>query len=182
MSDPGNTALNDSLGQAAQAFADFANGPVANTTQTIETAVTRSFNAVAATISRTALSGRASIAQMTDAVLSDFDRIAASQFIVKPVEGVVSSLIASLMPVSGARDAGGPVAAGSTYLVGEQGPELFTPASGGQITPNGALGTGGARPSVVVNIQTPDAASFAKSRNQIAAMMSRALAQGQRNL
>jgi phage-related minor tail protein len=180
MSDPGNTALNDSLGQAAQAFADFANGPVANTTQTIETAVTRSFNAVAATISRTALSGRASIAQMTDAVLSDFDRIAASQFIVKPVEGVVSSLIASLMPVSGARAAGGPVSAGSTYLVGEHGPELFTPASGGQITPNGALG--GVRPSVVVNIQTPDAASFAKSRSQVAAMMSRALAQGQRNL
>jgi phage-related minor tail protein len=179
MSDPGNTALNDSLGQAAQAFADFANGPVANTTQTIETAVTRSFNAVAATISRTALSGRASIAQMTDAVLSDFDRIAASQFIVKPVEGVVSSLIASLMPVSGARAAGGPVSAGSTYLVGEHGPELFTPSGSGEIIPNGV--PGGARPSVVVNIQTPDAASFAKSRSQIAAMMSRALAQGQRN-
>lgn len=33
---------------------------------------------------------------------------------------------------------GGPVSAGSTYMVGERGPELFTPGSSGNITPNGA--------------------------------------------
>jgi TP901 family phage tail tape measure protein len=39
------------------------------------------------------------------------------------------------------RAGGGPVASGSSYLVGELGPELFTPASGGgRITPNDALG------------------------------------------
>lgn len=178
MSDPGS--LSDGLASAAQAFADFANGPVANTTQTIEAAVTRSFNSVAATIARAATSGSSSISQLTDSVLADFDRIAASQFIVKPVEGIVSSLVSSLVPISGARAGGGPVSAGGTYLVGEQGPELFTPSGGGSITPNNALSA--ARPSVVVNIQTPDAASFAKSQSQIAAMMSRALATGQRNL
>jgi phage-related minor tail protein len=178
MSDPGS--LSDGLASAAQAFADFANGPVANTTQTIEAAVTRSFNSVAATIARAATSGSSSISQLTDSVLADFDRIAASQFIVKPVEGIVSSLISSLVPISGARASGGPVSAGGSYLVGEQGPELFTPSGGGDITANAALTT--ARPSVVVNIQTPDAASFAKSQSQIAAMMSRALATGQRNL
>jgi hypothetical protein len=37
---------------------------------------------------------------------------------------------------------GGPVAGGSTYLVGERGPELFTPGTSGSITPNNALGGG----------------------------------------
>ena len=31
---------------------------------------------------------------------------------------------------------------GSTYLVGERGPELFTPSSSGNITPNDKLGSG----------------------------------------
>jgi hypothetical protein len=38
---------------------------------------------------------------------------------------------------------GGPVMGGTSYLVGEQGPELFTPSSAGNITPNHALGGGG---------------------------------------
>ncbi len=38
------------------------------------------------------------------------------------------------------RASGGPVAGGSSYLVGENGPELFTPGSSGYITPNGASG------------------------------------------
>ncbi|CAG9184294.1 phage tail tape measure protein [Cupriavidus respiraculi] len=45
--------------------------------------------------------------------------------------------------VSGARADGGPVAAGSTYLVGERGPELFKPNQSGTIVPNHALGGGG---------------------------------------
>ncbi len=42
--------------------------------------------------------------------------------------------------VAGARASGGPVSGGSTYLVGERWPELFTPASSGNITPNNQLG------------------------------------------
>jgi hypothetical protein len=38
---------------------------------------------------------------------------------------------------------GGPVSGGRSYLVGEHGPELFTPMGGGNITPNGRLGGGG---------------------------------------
>ncbi|HXU05225.1 MAG TPA: hypothetical protein VN903_29905, partial [Polyangia bacterium] len=36
------------------------------------------------------------------------------------------------------RAAGGPVAGGTSYLVGEKGPELFTPGANGAISPNGA--------------------------------------------
>lgn len=46
--------------------------------------------------------------------------------------------------ISGARAAGGPVSAGGTYLVGERGPELFTPNTGGNIVPNHALNQTGA--------------------------------------
>jgi hypothetical protein len=38
------------------------------------------------------------------------------------------------------RAAGGPVAAGTSYMVGEQGPELFVPGSSGAILPHGAGG------------------------------------------
>jgi TP901 family phage tail tape measure protein len=52
--------------------------------------------------------------------------------------------------VVGRRAGGGPVASGSSYLVGEMGPEIFTPASGGgTITPNG--GMGGAVYNITVN-------------------------------
>jgi len=48
------------------------------------------------------------------------------------------------------RAMGGPVSAGSSYMVGERGPELFTPKHGGGIVPNNALGGGST--SVVVNV------------------------------
>ncbi len=44
---------------------------------------------------------------------------------------------------------GGPVAGGKSYVVGERGPELFTPGVSGSITPNHALG---GSTNVVVNV------------------------------
>jgi phage-related minor tail protein len=49
--------------------------------------------------------------------------------------------------VDGKRASGGPVTAGSTYLVGERGPELFTPSASGRIIPNG--GGGGASVEII---------------------------------
>jgi hypothetical protein len=46
---------------------------------------------------------------------------------------------------------------GGTYLVGERGPELFTPLSSGSITPNNALSGGGANITVNVNGGDPNA-------------------------
>lgn len=42
------------------------------------------------------------------------------------------------------RALGGPVMANQSYIVGERGPELFTPTNNGSITPNRQLGGGGA--------------------------------------
>ena len=76
------------------------------------------------------------------------------------------------------RAAGGSVFGGSTYLVGERGPELFTPAGAGMITPNYALGG----VTINMNVNTPDANSFRASRGQIIADMSMAMAGARRNL
>jgi phage-related minor tail protein len=176
-----NDAIDSVLNDAAQAFADFANGPVASTSATIERAVNSSFNAVADTIARAAVSGKTSMSDMVDAILADFDRVAIKDFIAKPVEGLVSDLASSLFDVAGGRAVGGPVMPGATYLVGEQGPELFTPSENGSITANANLAAP-QRASIVLNVNARDAQSFLKSESQIAAMMSRALARGQRNM
>jgi phage-related minor tail protein len=176
-----NDAIDSVLNDAAQAFADFANGPVASTSATIERAVNSSFNAVADTIARAAVSGKTSMSDMVDAILADFDRVAIKDFIAKPVEGLVSDLASSLFDVAGGRAVGGPVMPGATYLVGEQGPELFTPSENGSITANANLAAP-QRASIVLNVNARDAQSFLKSESQIAAMMARALARGQRNM
>ncbi len=54
--------------------------------------------------------------------------------------GFFSTLLSSVF--GGARAAGGPVSAGKAYLVGERGPELFSPGASGMITANNRLGGG----------------------------------------
>jgi hypothetical protein len=54
--------------------------------------------------------------------------------------GFLGSLVSGLF--GGGKAAGGPVYSDQTYLVGENGPELFTPGASGRITPNGGAGGG----------------------------------------
>jgi lambda family phage tail tape measure protein len=56
----------------------------------------------------------------------------------------------------GARANGGPVMGGKSYLVGERGPELFSPGASGMISPNGSFGG----TNVTYNINAVDASSF----------------------
>jgi phage-related protein len=43
-------------------------------------------------------------------------------------------------PIDGARASGGPVSSGKNYLVGERGPEIFSPSASGSIIPNHRAG------------------------------------------
>jgi len=70
---------------------------------------------------------------------------------------------------------------GATGLMGEAGPEAIMPLTRGADGKLGVRTSGGGGVNVVMNIQTPDVDSFARSRSQIAAQMSRALSMGQRN-
>jgi phage-related minor tail protein len=65
-------------------------------------------------------------------------------------------------------------------LAGEAGPEAILPLARGSDGKLGLRGGGGA-PHVTINISTPDAQSFRQSQSQIAAMVSRAVARGNRN-
>ncbi len=76
----------------------------------------------------------------------------------------------------GARAMGGSVRGYRSYLVGENGPEMFTPSLNGNISP----GVGGT--TVVVNVQAKDAQSFIQSRSQVAAAVNFAVRQGAKNL
>ena len=67
--------------------------------------------------------------------------------------GLFSSLLSGIF--GGFRAGGGGVSSGSSYIVGERGPELFTPGTSGHITPNGGGGGGG----VVYNIDARGADS-----------------------
>jgi hypothetical protein len=53
------------------------------------------------------------------------------------ISGVIGTFFGGL---AGGKAGGGPVSGGSSYLVGERGPEIFTPGVSGNITPNGAGG------------------------------------------
>jgi phage-related minor tail protein len=76
-----------------------------------------------------------------------------------------------------------PLAQGRTGIAGERGAEAIMPLARG---PDGRLGIAAApagQPvAVTFNIATPDVEGFRRTEPQIAAMLSRALAQGQRNL
>ncbi|KIC49102.1 phage tail tape measure protein [Tateyamaria sp. ANG-S1] len=72
---------------------------------------------------------------------------------------------------------------GGMGVMGEAGPEAIMPLARG---PDGKLGVRGAGaaqggPTVVMNINTPDVQGFARSQNQIAAQMNRALSRAHRN-
>ena len=58
------------------------------------------------------------------------------------------------------RQFGGPVMKNKPYIVGEDGPELFMPKTGGNIIPNGKFGSTGTQQNVTYNIQAVDAPSF----------------------
>ena len=61
-----------------------------------------------------------------------------------------NDLASQASKTSGARAIGGPVSKGNTYLVWENGPELFTPGTTGRISPNSSLWWGA--PAININL------------------------------
>lgn len=84
-----------------------------------------------------------------DAVLKAQMKSLGDAVVAAIVRGLHLRTTATGLKVAGARAAGGPVIGARTYLVGERGPELFTPRTSGRITANGAAG--GGAPIIVEN-------------------------------
>jgi hypothetical protein len=70
--------------------------------------------------------------------------------VAKSIGGSISSAVSAVSSAVGLKADGGNVSAGSSYIVGEAGAELFTPNTSGYITSNGKVGGGGG--TIVVNV------------------------------
>ena len=67
------------------------------------------------------------------------------------IQAGVNSLLGGIFPnIFGKKAKGGPVSSRTPYLVGERGPEIFTPSGSGMITPNHLMG--GSSTNIVVNV------------------------------
>lgn len=76
-----------------------------------------------------------------------------------------ASFLSGILGFGGARAGGGPVAGNRSYLVGEQGPELFVPGKSGMIVPNSTLasaGGGGSGSPIVVNMNSSFSGGFSE--------------------
>lgn len=143
----------------------------------IDEAFATAASSIQSNLARAAERGAFSLDQLAGALTRDLRRFAINSLVRNPVQSLVTNALTGAF--GGARMGGGPVAAGQSFLVGERGPEIFTPGASGRINP--LRGGGG----VNVNITLPgvsDAESFRRSQSQIAAGLSRALGRGQRNL
>lgn len=89
-------------------------------------------------------------------IAQDILRIATRKLVTEPMGKAVSDAVGGIdfggifsgagtgiASLFGFRAAGGPVTAGSPYIVGERGPELMVPRMSGTVVPNHALGGGG---------------------------------------
>lgn len=119
--------------------------------------------------------GKLSIKDFTRSVIQDMLIMNMKLQAMQLVRGLLASFLPQAMgPVQGAQPlgadfnkylspkaAGGPVAGGSPYLVGEKGPELFMPSGSGTIIPNSMLASGGGTTNVTNNyINAIDVKSF----------------------
>jgi phage-related minor tail protein len=77
------------------------------------------------------------------------------------------------------RATGGPVSSGSPYLVGERGPELFVPNGYGRVEPLQSANSRGVNITINMNGSSNEPRHMARSANQVAVAVRRAIAQSE---
>ena len=90
-------------------------------------------------------------ANLVDVITKAFNAIKSIVNFIKnnPVTQAIGGVFDNVF--GGGRALGGPVNRGTSYVVGERGPELFVPTTSGKIIPNGGMGGGGAVINLTVN-------------------------------
>jgi hypothetical protein len=120
-------------------------------------------------------SGKLAFKDLANSIIKDMIRIAIQQSITAPFSNFIGGLFKGpqkgfppLPPIPEGMAKGGFVSAGTSYLVGERGPELLRLGSkGGHITPNHQLG---GNTSVVVNVDAKGQSSVQGDQGQAAAL------------
>jgi len=101
------------------------------------------------------------VKDMARSVINSLIKMLVQYYITKPLFDAITGFVGGISGGGGgggststARFAvGGPASAGRPAIVGENGPELFVPSTGGQVIPNGRMG-GGATVNQTINIST----------------------------
>ena len=166
--------------RAAEAAAALAalRAPAEQAARSIDEAFGKAGTSLVRSLAHAAADGKVSLAELARAVIE-----AVSAGSGNGSGGGGSGLVQALANAvgssfSGARADGGAVSAGGAYLVGERGPEVFRPATGGSIDPAGA----GGGVNVTVNVQGGDVPGLARSDAQLAQALARAVSLGARRL
>lgn len=180
MSDFDSDGLDAVPARATEAAAALAalKAPAEQAARSIDEAFAKAGTGLARSLAHAAADGKVSLAELAGAVLQAVSAGAGGSGggLVQALAGAVGKVFSGAH-FSGARADGGPVTGGGAYLVGERGPELFRPATGGVIEPAGGGGV-----SVTVNVQGGDAAALARSDAQLAQALARAVSLGARRL
>ena len=122
-------------------FAQLANSINANT-ETMESAATSWGNSFSSELANMVTTGELDFSRLAESIINDLIRIAIQANVTNQLLSVMGLAGSSTGSTPAAKATGGPVMKGSTYLVGEQGPELFTASNTGNIIPNSQMGGG----------------------------------------
>lgn len=100
----------------------------------------------------------------------DILRIATRKLVTEPLGNLLTSAIGGMF--GGAKAGGGDVIGGRSYLVGENGPEMFTPRTTGTITPNGSMSQ-----NITVNVNMQDGSVSAQNASILGSFVAGAVKQ-----
>lgn len=171
------SGLSAGLADAGLEVERIAREQIAPAAALIDDAFATAAGSIQLNLARAAERGEISLKKLTRALVRDLRRFAIDSFVRQPIQNLITNALTGSF--GGGRANGGVVAPGQRYLVGERGPEFFTPAAAGTVSPLSASG------GMTVNISLPgvtDAQSFRRSETQLAAALARAVGRGQRNL
>ncbi|MGF1545149.1 MAG: phage tail tape measure C-terminal domain-containing protein [Parvularculaceae bacterium] len=163
--------LSQGLEAAGAEISRLAQEEIAPAAALIEEAFAGAARGIEQELSRAARTGEVSLRRLGRAIVADLASGAVNGLLRKPLERAFAA------PFGGGRAEGGFTAHGQSFLVGERGAEIFTPAASGRVSPMAAA-------PVNVTIALPgvtDAESFRASETQIAAGLARVLSRGARN-
>jgi len=148
--------------------------------QSMGEAIKTSWESVSDSIENTladTIMGLTSWRDATKLILREVAREFIKTYMIKGMVSNISTGIGNFFGLEPKAD-GGPVSAGSTYLVGERGPEIFTPRQSGSIIPNEQIG-GSSNINVNFNITANDTRGFdqllQQRRGQIVGIINQAM-------
>lgn len=168
------TRTEDDIDAVGRSLQDLAEGSAQEAADAIAQAFERAGSRIETSLTNSARAGAASFSGLADSILRDMARLAAETLIEAPLRSALQSTLSGL-PFFGARAEGGPVTPGGSYLVGERGPEIFTPGVAGQIQGDTA--------PISIHLTLPPAASAPTalpSEVQIGRAVHRAILKGRR--